>query len=499
MEEEKNKGEELFATFMLSEDIEIAIPAGRIVEAIKVVDRLLPLPGGVSYLAGLLNFRGKVIPVINLKKRLGIPETDYGEDPRIAVVQTGPVLYGLLFEDIRDVLRVGSEHIEGVSETIIAGERIVSGIIKLQGGRRLLEILDVSLLLACVNTDMDKLLEKGKAGSFEKEPDREKEWVRYLVFVCGEMEYGVRVSDVQEITFVPRLNETFKSGSIEGAMELRGMMIPVIDGCDLLIGADQRASPRDESRVIILHVRDIHFGIKVNAVVEIRSVEKGEVVPVPCSGEGRSRGVIGMLHLDSDRNIMLINMDIMLDDQFTELSSMASMKNEEAERRGEKADAARHLITEHSYLVFRVERDFAVELHNVREILENCRILPVPQMGGILSGIIDLRGQMVPVVNLRRFFGYSPDHKGPAGSDKYIVTQADDRKVALAVDDIITIQKQERFFRTPSLNPQLRPRQDALDRTIEMLTEDDISENVLVVNVRNLIKNHLSLSSNMAS
>ena len=129
----------------------------------------------------------------------------------------------------------------------------------------------------------------------------------------------------------------------------------------------------------------------------------------------------------------------------------------------------------------------------MQEILENCRIMPVPSMAGFLSGIIDLRGQMVPVVNLRHFFGYDPGIYSNGGSDKYIIAQSSEGRVALAVDDIVTIQKQEKYFQTPALNPKLRPRQDTLDRTIEMITDEGISESVLVVNVGNLIEKHLDL------
>ncbi len=96
---------------------------------------------------------------------------------------------------------------------------------------------------------------------------------------------------------------------------------------------------------------------------------------------------------------------------------------------------------------------------------------------------------MLPVVDLRHLFGYPP--KIDNTNDKYVVAQSENEVVALAVDDIITIQKQEKYFHTPSLNPQLRPRQDALDRTIEMMNDNNVSENVLVINVDNLMTNHL--------
>ena len=141
--------EQLFATFILNRDIEIAIPADRVVEAIKAVDRLLPVPGCVPYLDGLMNLRGKVIPVINLKKRLAMADHDYSPERKIAVVRMGGTLGGLLVEDIKDVLRVGQEMIEPILPSLQGkrDERIVSAIIRLDDGHRLLEVLDLDLLL----------------------------------------------------------------------------------------------------------------------------------------------------------------------------------------------------------------------------------------------------------------------------------------------------------------------------------------------------------------
>ena len=63
--------------------------------------------------------------------------------------------------------------------------------------------------------------------------------------------------------------------------------------------------------------------------------------------------------------------------------------------------------------------------------------------------------------------------------------------VALQVDTIVTIYKQEEFHPTPSLNPQLQPKKDTLDRLIEFVGEQGITEHVLVINTHNLINNHL--------
>ncbi|MEW6519528.1 MAG: chemotaxis protein CheW [Thermodesulfobacteriota bacterium] len=485
--------EQLFATFILNRDIEIALPADRVVEAIKAVDKILPVPGCVACLAGLMNLRGRVIPVINLKKRLAMADDAYGPDHKIAVVRLGRTLCGILVEDIKDVLRVGQEMIEPVLPGLRGEDRIIAGIIRLADGDRLLEILDLDLLLdQTAEEEMEIPAGQGIAempqvsAGITGQPRRQ-----YLVFTCKGMEYGVDVHNVQEISTLSGLNDTFQSGSIEGAVEMRGRMIPVIDSSLLLTEAEEKIALSEVSRVIILLVDGIYCGIVVNSIVEIRAVAAGEVVPVPCAKKGRGAGVAGMLHLDSGRNIMLLDMASMLAGELEELGRVAKMSSEMAEEKKASASQAHHLITENSYLIFKVERDFAIALHNVQEILENCRIMPVPDMGGFLAGIIDLRGQMVPVVSLRLFFGYDPRAGDGAGNDKYIIAQAAEGRVALAVDDIVTIQKQQKYFQTPALNPRLRPRQDTLDRTIELITDDDLSESVLVINVENLIGNHL--------
>lgn len=487
--------EQLFATFILNGDIEIAIPADRVVEAIKAVDKILPVPGCVAYLYGLMNLRGRVIPVINLKKRLAMADCDYGPDHRIAVVRLGRTRCGILVEDIKDVLRVGQEMIEPLLPGLQGEDRIVSGIIRLDDGRRLLEILDLDLLLGQAAWDESVAGQEIEAMQQAPPGITAQQCRQYLVFICNGMEYAVDVRDVQEINTLSGLNDTFQSGSIEGAVEMRGRMIPVIDSNLLLTEANEKIALNEQSRVIILLIREIYCGIIVDGIQEIRSVATAEVVPVPCAKTGKGAGVAGMLHLASGRDIMLLDMEKMLAGELEELGRVADMSSDMAEDMKGAASHSQHLITENSYLIFKVERDFAIALHDVQEILENCRIMPVPAMGGFLSGIIDLRGQMVPVVNLRLFFGYDPADDGGGGNDKYIIAQSAEGRVALTVDDIVTIQKQQKFFHTPALNPRLRPRQDILDRTIELITEDDVSESVLVINVQNLIGNYLELDS----
>ena len=79
----------------------------------------------------------------------------------------------------------------------------------------------------------------------------------------------------------------------------------------------------------------------------------------------------------------------------------------------------------------------------------------------------------------------------PGRDDKLIIGKANGNLVALLVDEIVTIYKQERFHTTPSLRPELQSKKDTLDRLIEFVNGNGLKEHVLVVNVANVLRNHL--------
>ena len=187
---------------------------------------------------------------------------------------------------------------------------------------------------------------------------------------------------------------------------------------------------------------------------------------------------------------MLLDVVNLVSSQMKLLESMARMRSEDEEQLEASTAESRHLITENCYLIFSIEKNFAIELKDVQEIIEHNDLLSLPGVTGFDSKIINLRGQIIPVVNLRTFYNY-PDKQSIDSNSRLIICRSEKQLVALQVDSIVTIYKQEEFHDTPSLNPQLQERQDTLDRLIEFIGEQGLVEHVLVVNTANLINNHL--------
>jgi purine-binding chemotaxis protein CheW len=329
---------------------------------------------------------------------------------------------------------------------------------------------------------------EGDGGTVEAESKgASRTYSRFVVFAAGNQEYGVPVDQAQEITFLDEIDDMFKSGCVEGALQLRGQTIPVLQAGALLNSDPSANRVTEECRILVLRSEMLTFGMIVGEVREIMTVVDDQIMPMV---HRTDLSVSGIYSAAEGRNIMLLDVVSLIGNQVEKLKSMARLRREKEEEKAAVVATSRHLITENCYLVFTIDRNFAIEIKDVQEIIERDQVMAIPAAEGFDREIINLRGQVVPVINLRRFYGY-PEKSGDSDSNRLIICKDGNRMIALEVDNILTIYKQEQYHTTPSLNPQLSSRKDTLDRLIEFIGEEGVKEHVLVVNMHNLVRNHL--------
>lgn len=114
-------------SFSLLNDVEYGIDILSIHEILKVID-VARLPNTPPFIKGVINLRGNVIPVVNVRKRFGYKESKITDESRIIVVGVQGKLIGLLVDIVFQVFRIPlkdidtpSELIEGVSAEFIQG------------------------------------------------------------------------------------------------------------------------------------------------------------------------------------------------------------------------------------------------------------------------------------------------------------------------------------------------------------------------------------------
>jgi purine-binding chemotaxis protein CheW len=129
-------------TFRL-EGREYAVPAGDVVEVLRMV-AVTPVPEGPPWVCGVLNFRGRVIPVVDARARLGLARRDPDLSTPIVVVEAGERVAGVVVDEALDVLALpgGVEYPDRVSGASPA----VCGVA--HRGDRLVLVLDSARLCA---------------------------------------------------------------------------------------------------------------------------------------------------------------------------------------------------------------------------------------------------------------------------------------------------------------------------------------------------------------
>jgi purine-binding chemotaxis protein CheW len=117
-------------------DLELALPIHEVREIIRVGD-ITFMPKGPNFLEGIINLRGRVVPVLDLKKRFEMPLVDRTEESRILIVERKDQFLGLLADRVLGVLKLPSISIEPAREPFLTiGEEFLSGK-ALLGDRRL--------------------------------------------------------------------------------------------------------------------------------------------------------------------------------------------------------------------------------------------------------------------------------------------------------------------------------------------------------------------------
>ncbi|WP_159884358.1 chemotaxis protein CheW [Paenibacillus puerhi] len=120
------------------------------VEKVKTIERLQPMtrvPKTPEFVKGVINLRGVVTPVIDLRGRFGFPESEYTDNSRIIIVAVGDIEVGLIVDSANDVIDVDSDHIDDPPD-IVGGikAKYLHGIAKV-GDNRLLILLNLQEVL----------------------------------------------------------------------------------------------------------------------------------------------------------------------------------------------------------------------------------------------------------------------------------------------------------------------------------------------------------------
>ena len=116
------------------------------VQEIILPSDITVVPQVAEHICGLINLRGSIIPVVDLRLRFGLTASDSTEDTRIVVIEVGSRTIGIFVDAVHEVLRISQDQIEPPPSSISTVEQeYITGLVKLED--KLLILLAADALL----------------------------------------------------------------------------------------------------------------------------------------------------------------------------------------------------------------------------------------------------------------------------------------------------------------------------------------------------------------
>lgn len=283
------------------------------IEALAVRE-LLPLPWitpvreAPPLVAGVVNVRGVLIPVVDLSAALGLPSQQAQPTDVLVLLQRGGATVGIVVSEVRDVRPLGASHAQlDSAPTLRGGSTLVSGltpvgdeivqIVRLDtlfkwGAASDLEALDIArtevsradvapslfALASPAYIEIFRARARSLSQNFEVALETENQQLHPLAAFALDGEYfGLDLSVVREFSLLRTVTPIpWCPPHIVGLMNLRGETLTLIDISGAL-GLSPISTKSASSRVIVVQCEGLRVGIVVDEVLDIISVDAAQV------------------------------------------------------------------------------------------------------------------------------------------------------------------------------------------------------------------------------
>lgn len=339
--DEPHGGDELrLVSFSVAEQ-EYALDISEVQEIVQLPEQVSALPNAPGHVLGLISLRQRLLPLVSLRALFGLPQLDYTEQQRIVVASLpGGLRVGLVTDSVKEVLSVPRSQAESMPGVLAADSRLqeFTSICRLDDGRRLVSIIASDRLLhASAMGDTlastvslegpvagDPANKEGETMQIDDLDDNADDDAQVVIFRLGAEEFGVPIMSVQEIVRVPEsLTRVPKTPAfVEGVINLRGTVLPVID---------QRARlglpvvDRSEGqRIMVYMLGGLRTGFIVDSVAEVLRIPRAQIAPAPTMSSEQSALISRVANLQGDKRlVMLIDPQHLLQGQ--EMQSIRNM------------------------------------------------------------------------------------------------------------------------------------------------------------------------------
>jgi purine-binding chemotaxis protein CheW len=424
-----------FVTFHVG-DQRYALPAEQVSEITRL-PAIARVPHSPKALMGLANLRGSVLPVASMRQLLGRDEKDSQSGAK-AIVLDGAAPIALVVDGVERLIEVEEEDVqtEQAELAALAGERLKGAFLS-KDTKAVTKVLDIQALLKAAFAERARSLRQTKrAAPAQTEtqvtsPVRQTQ--RYVTFNISGQEYGLPLDAVREIVPAPQTITAVSSTEplVLGVSGFRDSILPLLSMRGLL-GLPPAEETETQSKVVITAVKGGIVGLVVDSMRAIIAAEEDRVDPMPPLLAARTGGEakIGAIYRGEGgrRLVSILDLDrLFREDVMERLRSIrAALPSEES--RGED--------DQKQFLIFRLGDDeYGLPIEAVDEVGRiPDRITRLPKTPKFLEGVVNLRGEVLPVVDQRRRFDLPP--LTDQSRRRLIVVRTERHRAGLIVDSV---------------------------------------------------------------
>jgi len=308
-----------FVTFSVAGEM-FAVPMAPVQEIIRVPE-VARLPLAPAALDGLANLRGRVLPIMNLRRIFATHARDHDDATRALVINLGQPL-GFVVDRVASVLSVEAHEIEPVRsiQSVVQADYL-SGVInrrQADGSHQLMLVLDFQRLLddqfagRSLESTVGAASLSEHPGSGSAPPEAVPDELRLVSFtVCGQ-EYAIAIANVQEIVQVPQGPGSITAvpntpAHVPGLISLRQRLLPLVS-LRSLFGLAAQALDEHHRIVVVALPGGGQVGLVTDSVKEVLSVPRHQADPMPASlsRSGQLQEFDAICRLDGGKRLVSI-------------------------------------------------------------------------------------------------------------------------------------------------------------------------------------------------
>jgi purine-binding chemotaxis protein CheW len=420
-----------FVSFAVAGEM-FAVQMAPVQEIIRVPE-VAQLPLAPSVLDGLANLRGRVLPIINLRRLFACEDRDHDDSTRALVINLGQPL-GFVVDRVASVLNIEPSEIESAAsiQSIVSADYL-TGVIQRprdDGSKELLMVLDFEKLVSShfasvAMKSRDDTLRQAQLDALNTDADIDvhSDELRLVSFSVDGQEYGIDIADVQEIVQVPDHITALPNTPhhVLGLISLRQRLLPLVSLRGLFSLPDETLS--EHHRIVVIALPGgLQVGLVTDSVKEVLSVPRHQADAMPgiLAQDQQMQEFASICRLeDGKRLLSIIATDRLLGltgirDALNAASqhggTTGATDNQEATMRTQDQEDSDVTDDDAQVVIFRLGREeFGVPIMSVQEIVRVPDVLTrVPKTPAFVEGVINLRGTVLPVIDQRTRLGMEP-------------------------------------------------------------------------------------------